>query len=177
MKEIRETLRKSWEESPIVEINGYRYSVNPLTDGVPKLEPSRLSMVTEGFLEIADMDCDCILAPEAMGIAIATGLSLSTGIPLSVIRKRRYGLPGELEVKQVTGYSKSLMYINGLKAGDRVVLVDDVVSTGGTIIGISETLRQAGVNLTEVLVILNKSPDLRELESKVGAPIKCLLDV
>ena len=43
---------------------------------------------------------------EAMGIHLATALSLETGIPFVVVRKRQYGLPGEVAVHQTTGYSQ-----------------------------------------------------------------------
>ena len=66
---------------------------------------------------------------------LALMLSLQLGIPFTIIRKREYGLPGEVSIEQVTGYSKSKMYVNGLKKSDRVVIVDDVLSTGGDFTG------------------------------------------
>jgi adenine phosphoribosyltransferase len=58
---------------------------------------------------------DKIVTMEAMGIPLATALSLKLKIPFVIIRKRTYGLPGEIDVEQITGYSKSKLYINGLK--------------------------------------------------------------
>ena len=177
MENVRRMLRESLEESPVVDKDGYQYFVNPLTDGIPHVDPALISEVVRGFGIVADLDCDVILAPEAMGIPLATGLSLATGIPFSIIRKRRYGLPGELEIRQVTGDSESRMYVNGLGPGDRVVIVDDVISTGGTLAGIAEVLRGAGIVLTEVLVILDKSQDLTVAESRIGAPVRSLAKV
>lgn len=177
MEEIRNRLRRSLEMSPIVDRGEYRYFVNPMTDGVPLITPEFLSEMVRGFRIVGDLDCDVILAPEAMGIPLATALSLDTGIPFNIIRKRRYGLPGELEVRQVTGYSESRMYINGLKAGDRVLIVDDVVSTGGTLAGIADVLRDAGIVLTEVLVVLNKSSDIAAAEARIGSPVRWLAEV
>ena len=71
-------------------------------------------------------DCDVILAPEAMGIPLTVPISLRTRIPYSVIRKREYRLPGEISVQRGTGYSSGFLYINGLKKGDKVTIVDDV---------------------------------------------------
>ena len=171
MENVRRMLRESLEESPVVDKDGYQYFVNPLTDGIPHVDPALISEVVRGFGIVADLDCDVILAPEAMGIPLATG------IPFSIIRKRRYGLPGELEIRQVTGYSESRMYVNGLGPGDRVVIVDDVISTGGTLAGIAEVLRGAGIVLTEVLVILDKSQDVTVAESRIGAPVRSLAKV
>ena len=106
-------LATSFLESPVVSRGEYQYFIHPLTDGVPRVDPSLLSEVVDRMVELADMDCDVILAPEAMGIPLATALSIRTGIPFSVIRKRRYDLEGEIELHQRTGYSDSYLYING----------------------------------------------------------------
>ena len=49
-----------------------------------------------------------------MGIPLATALSIKTGIPFVVVRKRSYGLEGECQVHQQTGYSENELYINGI---------------------------------------------------------------
>ena len=59
-----------------------------------------------------------------MGIPLAAALSLKMNIPFIIIRKRSYGLPGEVDVEQITGYSKSKLYINNLKKGDNIIIVD-----------------------------------------------------
>ena len=59
-------------------------------------------------------------------------ISLNRNIPFSIIRKRPYGLDGEIEIVETTGYSTTKMYIKGVKPGMKVTIVDDVVSTGGT---------------------------------------------
>ena len=91
-----EKLRESLHEAPIIDKDGYAYLVHPLSNGVPMLEPELLREVVVGVTRAADLDVDKIVAPEAMGIHIATALSLQTDIPLVVIRKRSYGLDGGL---------------------------------------------------------------------------------
>ncbi len=123
------------------------------------------------------MECDKIVTPEAMGIPLATALSLKTNIPFVIIRKKKYGLDGEREVAQTTGYSKNAMYINGLRKGDRVLFVDDVVSTGGTLIPMINTLKEMGVIVKDVVIVFNKHKNIRALEEKIGLRIKTLLSV
>ena len=127
-----ENLRRSLEAAPIVKMGDYDYFVHPVTDGIPFMECEVMKEIIDRMQNMGDFDCDYIVAPEAMGIPLAVPLSLRTGIPYNVVRKRRYQLPGEVSVHQVTGYSEKEMYINGIKSGDRVVIVDDVISTGGT---------------------------------------------
>lgn len=170
-------LSKSFLESQVVDMDGYPYFVNPVSDGIPAIDRGLLEEVSKGITDVCTMDCDLILAPEAMGIPLATTLTLRTGVPYSVIRKRRYGLPGEIRLDQTTGYSGSEMYVNGVVDGTRVMIVDDVVSTGGTLRSIVEALRSHGVTVTEIAVVFSKCEDLPSLSLELGVPIHHLLDV
>ncbi|HWG91034.1 MAG TPA: hypoxanthine/guanine phosphoribosyltransferase [Candidatus Thermoplasmatota archaeon] len=172
-----EKLLQSLRDAPVVKKGDYDYFVHPLTDGVPAIDPDLLREVCHEIIELADCDADKILTAEAMGIPLGTALSLASGLPLSIIRKRPYGLPGEIAVEQETGYSKGMLYINGLKRGDRVLLVDDVVSTGGTLLAIAEALEKAGVEVCDIVVIFEKGPGKEALEKRFGRQIKTLLRI
>lgn len=165
-------VRESVESSAVVYKGDYPYIITPLMDGVPSIEPAVMKAMSERMIQIGKYDCDLILAPEAMGIPYATLISISKGIPFSVIRKRPYGLEGEIEIIETTGYSTTKMYINGVKPGMRVAIVDDVVSTGGTLKGIVSGLRSAGAIITEVVLALNKSKDIFAIEEELGIPIR-----
>ena len=81
-------LEKTFLDSPVVDRKGYPYFVNPVSDGIPVVEAGLLEEICDRFLEKTDFDCDLILAPEAMGIHLATALCMRTGKPFAVIRKR-----------------------------------------------------------------------------------------
>ena len=170
-------LKESLENSPIVDRNGYPYFVHPLTDGVPMMEPEVLEEVVGWMLEVGDFSCDVILAPEAMGIPLAVPVSLRLGIPYTVARKRSYGLKGELVLDQKTGYSKSLMTVNGISKGMRVTVVDDVVSTGGTLDALIRTLQEAGAVVVDVLVPVNKSSGTDIVLKNTGVKVKTMVSV
>jgi adenine phosphoribosyltransferase len=141
------------------------------------VEPEVLREVVDAMVQIGNLDCDCIVTIEALGIPLATALSLRTGKPFNVVRKKMYGLPGEVNLSQVTGYSKSPLFINGLEAGDRVVIVDDVVSTGGTLWALVEALKKMQVRVVDILVVVEKTERKAEIERKIGLPIKTLVKV
>lgn len=170
-------LTESFLSSPVVDLHGYPYFVNPVSDGIPEMGRDLLEEVVDGIVRASDLDCDVILAPEAMGIPLAAGVTLRTGIPYSVIRKRSYGLPGEIPLDQRTGYSRSPMYINGVGAGSRVAILDDVISTGGTVKAVVGALRGAGAEVTEVIAVYSKSRDVSDLERELGVPVRYLLAV
>ena len=170
-------LKESLENSPVVDRNGYPYFVHPLTDGVPMMEPEVLEEVVGWMLEVGDFSCDVILAPEAMGIPLAVPVSLRLGIPYTVARKRSYGLEGELVLDQKTGYSKSLMTVNGITKGMLVTVVDDVVSTGGTLDALIRTLQEAGAVVVDVLVPVNKSSGTDIVLKNTGVKVKTMVSV
>lgn len=166
-----ETLR----DSPIIRLKGYEYFVHPITDGIPRLEPNLLEEVVDALAKKLVPRFDVILTPEAMGIPISSVLSLRTGKPFTVARKRAYGTPGEVVVAQRTGYGGSSLHVHGLSKGDRVVIVDDVVSSGGTLHALSDACRNIGVDLVQVLVVINKGHDLAALSQRLGCPVECLV--
>ncbi len=172
-----EALKASLADSPIIKRGDYDYMVHPVTDGIPSVDPQILKELTDAFMEIGNFDCDVIVTVEALGIPLATALSMRLGKPFNVVRKKMYGLPGEVNLSQVTGYSKSTLFINGLKAGDRVVIVDDVISTGGTMWAIVEALKSMQVTIVDILVALEKTEKKPEIERKIGQRIKTLVKV
>jgi len=172
-----EALKTSLIESPVVKRGEYDYMVHPITDGIPKVEPKVLNEIADTMSEIGDFDCDYLITIEALGIPLATALSLKTGKPFNVVRKRMYGLPGEVNLTKETGYSKSALFINGVNAGDRVVIVDDVVSTGGTLWALVEALKKMQVKIVDILVVIEKTDKKAEIERKIGQHIKTLVKV
>lgn len=172
-----EALKASLEEAPIVERGDYEYMVHPLTDGIPKVDPVLLEEVADAMTQVGDFDCDAIITIEALGIPLATVLSLRTGKPFNVVRKKMYGMPGEVNLTQVTGYSKSPLFINGIQPGERVTIVDDVVSTGGTLWALVEALKKMQVKVVDIIVVVEKTDKKAEIERKIGHSIKSLVKV
>src|SRR3989442_1986722 len=141
-------LRASLAESPIVRCGDYEYFVHPITDGIPLGRPEVLDEVLSELARMGDWNrCDKIVTAESMGFPLATGLSMRVRKPYVFVRKRQYGLAGEASLKQTTGYSKTDMFINNIHRGDRVVFVDDVVSTGGGPPALVQGLRCRGAQL------------------------------
>jgi len=120
--------------------------------------------------------CNRIVTMEAMGIPIAAALSVKTDIPFTIIRKRSYGLPGEVSVKQVTGYSSSNLFINGIGKGDEIVIVDDVLSTGGTLTAVVSALKSMEVGIKGIFIAVNKG-NAGAIQEKIGMNINTLVDI
>jgi len=165
-------LVQTLETCPMVKRGDYNYFIHPITDGVPIVDPALLREVCSGMVKMLDLNnVDKIVVVEAMGIPIGSILSTMTGIPMTIMRKREYKLPGEIAVHQVTGYSKGELYLNGIKKGDRVVIIDDVVSTGGTMRALLRALEIAGAGVVDICIAIQRGdPD-------IGRPYKSLVKI
>ena len=174
---MTDNLERSVESSDVMKIGDYEYFIHPLSDGVPMLTPELLNAAADRMISVCDFDCDCIVTAETMGIPVTTAISLRLGIPFTVVRKRRYNLPDEVDIAQYTGYSKNSMYINGLKKGDRVVVIDDVLSTGGTMRAILNALKNTiGCEIVDAAVIFAKSDADDAIFREFGVRVKRLVD-
>jgi adenine phosphoribosyltransferase len=89
---------------------------------------------------------DAIAAAEARGFIIAAPLALELKKPLVPLRKpgklpyRTYSLKYELEY----GSAELHMHVDGIQKGQRVLLVDDLLATGGTMKAGCGLIEQAG---------------------------------
>jgi len=162
----------SLETCPMIKRGDYYYFIHPITDGVPIINPALLREVCTGMVKMLDLTAvDTIVVVEAMGIHIGSILSNMTDIPMTIMRKREYRLPGEIAVHQTTGYSKGELYLNGVNKGDRVVIIDDVVSTGGTMKALLQALKIAGAEVVDVCFAVQRGdPD-------IGRPYKSLVKI
>lgn len=168
-------LRDSLARARVLDRDGYDYVVHPLTDGIPALDPALLDEVAGEVAEAVDVEgADRLVTAEAMGLPVAAAVSLETGLPLTVVRKRSYGLPGEVEVGQETGYAKGQLYLNDLEAGLRVAVVDDVVSTGGTLDALLTALEGVGVEVVDVCVAVAKGDGRARVEDEHGLDVHVL---
>lgn len=175
MSIMLEEVKKSLENSPIVKKGEYNYFVNPISDGVPAMNPKMLRELSLAVHKYADLDVDKIVAVEAMGIHLAAALSLATDVPFVVIRKRQYGLEGETQVYQKTGYGSSNLYINDLHAGEKILLIDDVVSTGGTLIALIKTLKDLGLDIKSTVAVIEKGKGKEIVEAATGVDVLSII--
>ena len=150
-------LQDSLRGAPIIWKGDYPYFIHPISDGIPRMDADVLRATRDLIVSSIDWsEVDLIVTVEAMGLPLLAAVGDATGKPTVVIRKRSYGMEGEVRVDVATGYSQSIVYINDIKPGERVVIVDDVISTGGTLEPLLERLESMGVILHDVVVAIEK---------------------
>eukprot|EP00906_Rhabdomonas_costata_P024386 RCo035063 len=93
---------------------------------------------------------------EARGFLIGTPLALALGLPFVMIRKVGK-LPGVLVRVSYTkeyGSDDTTMRLGAVRPGDRVVLVDDLIATGGTALAGYELVHACGAAVHEFAAVV-----------------------
>ena len=169
-------LQNSLRGAPIIWKGDYPYFIHPISDGIPRMDPDVLRATRDLIISMVDWSkIDLIVSVEAMGLPLLAAVGEASGKPTVVIRKRSYGMEGEVEVNVSTGYSKSTTYINDIKPGERILIVDDVISTGGTLEPILETIEGMGAKLQDIIIAIEKGGGRERLSvEKPEWPIRTL---
>ena len=95
---------------------------------------------------VAGVECDAYGAIESRGFLFGTPLSLHNQKPLVLLRKQGK-LPADTwSVTYSLEYGEATleMHKDAIKPGDRVLIVDDLLATGGTAVASAELVRLAG---------------------------------
>lgn len=169
-------LQDSLRGAPIIWKGEYPYFIHPISDGIPRMEAKVLRATRDLIVSMVDWSkIDLIVSVEAMGLPLLAAVGDASGKPTVVIRKRSYGMEGEVQVDVSTGYSHSTTYINDIKPGERVLIVDDVISTGGTLEPILEAIEGMGATLQEIIIAIEKGEGRERLATeKPNWPIRTL---
>ncbi len=74
---------------------------------------------------------------------------------------------------------KEVYYIYGVKAGERILIIDDTISTGGTLISLIDTFQKHGVKIIDVACIMEKEmyKGKQQVLDKFGIQVKTLIKV
>jgi cysteine synthase A len=178
-------LEQIYEGAPTVFSGRYRTTINELTDQRPALRPEILAETVNRLVRLGTFSAATkLLVEEDKGGILAGPVCLATGLPLAVARWYPYDLPGEdgkppPEVEISSEYYTGHLYVNGVVPGDRVVIIDDTVSTGGTLVALVEAVRRAGAEVLEALVVTEKPANggVALVRDRCGIEVKSVLRV
>jgi adenine phosphoribosyltransferase len=118
--------------------------------------------------KLQPIDYDVLVTAEAKSIPVAHALSAETRKPYAVLRKvyRPYmGETVQAETISITTGKPQTLYLDekdrDLVAGQRVVLLDDVISTGSTLQGMRQIMEMAGARIVAEAAILTEGEKAR----------------
>jgi adenine phosphoribosyltransferase len=118
---------------------------------------------------------DAVLGIEARGFIVGAPVALKLGAGFVPVRKDGK-LPAEtLSVSYALEYGEATIEIHtdALKAGDRVLVVDDVLATGGTLAATATLVAEAGATVAGYLVAI-ELPALEGRSRLADTPLRSL---
>lgn len=126
-------------------------------------DPKALRLVSDVFIQrYIDSNITHIACIDARGFLVAAIIAHQLGLPLVLVRKKGK-LPGPTiseEYQLEYGTAEIEMQQDALSAGDRVLVFDDLIATGGTLLAACSLIRKLGANVEEAGAIINL-PDLQ----------------
>lgn len=113
-------------------------------------QPDILAALAERFAGYVDDSVDRLAGAELGGIPLVTAAALATGKPTVLIRnqKKDYGTSKQLE--------------GVLESGDRVLLLEDVATTGGQVLEAAKVLADAGAKVVGIVAVIDRQEGARE---------------
>jgi len=125
----------------------------------------------------AGKNVTAIVGAEARGFIFGAALAYAMELPFVPVRKKGK-LPAETLSEDFAleyGTDSVEIHVDALKPDDRVVLVDDLLATGGTMAAIARLVRNLGAQIIEVAFVV-ELPPLKGREKLQGLPVYSLVE-
>jgi orotate phosphoribosyltransferase len=128
-------------------------------------DPALLKRLGAQLAALVPAETQCLAAPELGAVLLGGAVSMETGLPLVLVRKepKGYGTAKQLEGR--------------VAAGDRVTVIEDVVTTGGDSLRSAQVLRDAGLEVIHLVVVLDRGEGGEENIRNAGIPYSPLFRV
>jgi orotate phosphoribosyltransferase len=98
-------------------------------------------------------------------VPLVTAVSLASGLPSAYVRSHR------------KGYGTGKLLEGRLEPDDKVVLVEDVVTTGGQAIEAARALRDAGADVLRVVAAVDRQEGARKNVERAGLRFEALFTI
>lgn len=119
-------------------------------------DPEGLRLTIDGLVDLAPAKVDIVVGMEARGFIVGAPVAVALGAGFVPVRK-----PGKLPRPTLSamfaleyGSDELVMHRDALRPGMRVLVVDDVLATGGTVAATAGLVAALGAELAGVAVLL-----------------------
>ncbi|MCC7551708.1 MAG: orotate phosphoribosyltransferase [Methanobacterium sp.] len=129
-------------------------------------DPEILLQVAKIISSMINQDkIDRIAGPALGAVPIATAVALQSGIPMLMIRKAQ------------KGYGTSKLIEGDLKDGDRVVVVEDVTTTGDSLLKAVNAILDNGGKVERAFVVVDREEGALEKFKTEGLLLEPLISI
>jgi orotate phosphoribosyltransferase len=128
-------------------------------------DPALLRRLGKQLADLVPKKTQRLAAPELGAVLLGGAVSMETGLPLVLVRK------------EPKGYGTSKQIEGRFDPGDRVTVIEDVVTTGGDSIRSAQVLRDAGLDVIQLVVVLDRGEGGEDNIGKAGIPYSPLFRI
>lgn len=125
-------------------------------------DPVLLAAVAEAMVDLVPDDIDLLAGLELGGVPVATALSLVSGVPVVFVRKtaKEYGTAKLAEGPSIEG--------------KRLLVVEDVITTGGQVVLSTQQLRERGAHVSTAACVIDREEGASEALADIGVTLRSL---
>lgn len=176
----QQILISAFHNKPLFTINNYKFILNPLTEQVPATSSKLLRAAAEALMNKMEINnYNKLITEEDKGAILVAAVSLFTELPFGMARWMPNKLADQVSSIFSCEYTKGTLYICGIEQGDQVCIIDDLISTGGTLIGMIEAIQSIGADILDIIVIGEKIEynGVERVLRKTGIQVKPILEI
>src|SRR5579859_2608405 len=128
-------------------------------------DPALLKRLGAQLAALVPAETQRLAAPELGAVLLGGAVSMETGLPLVLVRKepKGYGTAKQLEGR--------------VMPGERVTVIEDVVTTGGDSLRSAQVLQDAGLEVIHLVVVLDRGEGGEENIRGAGIPYSPLFRI
>lgn len=128
-------------------------------------QPALLKRIGEQLAALVPRETQRLASPELGAVLLGGAVSMVTGLPLVLVRK------------EAKGYGTAKQLEGRYTPGERVTVIEDVVTTGGDSLRSIAVLREAGLEPIQLVVVLDRGEGGEENIREAGIPYSPLFRI
>lgn len=178
--DYKQQVIQAFDGKPLISFEAYKFLVNPLTEQIPATSAELLRAATDWIVKSGEFEqATKIVGEEDKGAILVASTALATGLPFGMARWYPAGLEGQVAVPFEMEYASGQLYLNGLEKGDQVIIVDDMISTGGTMLALIEAVRLAKAEIVDIVCVGEKVDygGVQRIANETGCRVKTLVKI
>ncbi len=169
------------KSAPNVSVGKYTFKVFSIGERGTTISPALMHEVVNGLIEqireATDNKFDSIVSIHVTGAMWSLPVALALNKPLHLFTTEPSNIPGQQEFEQQRPYLPRTIYSPDLSKVGNCILIDDVLSGGGTLTQMKKAIEEAGGNVLGAFCVIDKNSRAEILSRELNMSVNALIDI
>ncbi len=177
-------LRDIFDKKDVIIKGGKNFLILPLFNHSEPTSPQILQTAVNAVIDVIDWrshnKITTIVSEEESGGFLAVCVALQRNIPFTLAKQNPFHIPGEISIKFAMSYNSEMtLHLNGVRKGENVVLIEDFIDSGGTMIALIQALQIAGATISDIVALGEKvnAGGVKRVKKETGYDVKTIVRV